>query len=32
MVGTSDGETDIFDLREELTCELDVLLGYLKGR
>jgi hypothetical protein len=31
MAGTADGETDIDDFREESTCELDVLLGDLKG-
>jgi hypothetical protein len=31
MAGTADGESDIDDLREELTCELDVLLRDLKG-
>ncbi len=32
MAGTADGETNIDDFREELTCELDVLLGDLKCR
>jgi hypothetical protein len=31
MAGTADGETDIDDLREDLACEMDVLLGDLKG-
>ncbi len=31
MAWTADGETNIDDLREDLTCEMNVLLGDLKG-
>jgi hypothetical protein len=30
MAGTADGETDIDELREDLTFEIDILLGDLK--
>ena len=31
MAAMADGEADLEDLREDLTCDLNVLLGDLKG-